>query len=148
MRVLVIDDSEIALQLMRSALVAAGHEVFTWASAIGISPILFRQNIDVVVVDIELASFRGDRLVEMFRKHRRLDHVGVVLVSGQPLSKVRSIATLAGADAAASKLEIELLPHAVEHAFSERNPTQIRKVDVSAAMRVSTKTGSGSSSPP
>jgi DNA-binding response OmpR family regulator len=122
MRVLIVDDSEIALELMRAALVKNAHEVFVSPSAIGVSLIILRERIDVVVIDVELASFRGDRLVDLFRKQRRLDKLGVVLVSGQPRGEVEAIAATSGADAAVSKMEIELLPRAVVRAFNARNP--------------------------
>jgi CheY-like chemotaxis protein len=123
MRVLIVDDSEIALELMRAALVKSGHEVLTSPTAIGVSVIVLRERIDVVVIDVELASFRGDRLVDVFRKQRRLDKLGIVLVSGQARGQVEAIAASSGADAAVSKMEIELLPRVVVRAFNARNAT-------------------------
>jgi CheY-like chemotaxis protein len=84
MRVLAIDDSQIALEAIALVLRDRGHEVYGTDSAVGASMLVYRHQIDVVVVDLELNSFRGDRLVEVFRKRPRFDKVAVVLVSGEP----------------------------------------------------------------
>jgi two-component system sensor histidine kinase and response regulator WspE len=120
MRILLIDDSDIALEMMSSLLTAQGHQVFRSSSPIGVSAIIFRRQIDVVVVDLELTSFRGERLVDLFRKHPRLAKLGVVLISGQPLADIEAVARECGADAAASKMELKMLPGAVRRAYVAR----------------------------
>jgi CheY-like chemotaxis protein len=128
MRVLVVDDSEIALELMRASLAKSGHEVFTSSTAVGVSVILHRERIEVVVLDVELASFRGDRLADVFRKQPRLDKVGIVLISGQPREQVEAIAAGCAADAFLSKAEVELLPRVVLRAFNSRNESSPQSV--------------------
>jgi CheY-like chemotaxis protein len=121
MRILLIDDSEIALETMSSLLTAQGHRVFRSSSPVGVSAIIFRQQIDVVVVDLQLNLFRGERLVDVFRRQQRLTKLGVVLVSGQPLANIEAVVRETGADAAASKLELATLLPAVQQAFAARS---------------------------
>jgi two-component system aerobic respiration control protein ArcA len=121
MRVLIVDDSDIATQAMGSLLSSCGHEIVTSASAIGVSTLIVQHNIDVAIIDVGLTSFQGDRLVDVLRKQRRLDKVGIVLVSGQPRATVEALAASSGADMGLCKKEIDRLPRAVKEAHEARN---------------------------
>src|SRR5688500_591370 len=91
MRILIVDDCEIALEAMRDVLREKGHEVRVASSPFGISSIVLRERIDVVVLDVELASVRGDLLVEVIRKQPRMANLGVVLVSARTHQEVEAL---------------------------------------------------------
>ena len=116
MRVLVIGKSEAATQAMSVELRARGHQVFGTTSAIGASCLVVRHGIDVVVLDMELHSFPAQRLVELLRKHPRLEKLGVVLVCSEMPGKVE----VGRADAAVNRRELFLLPRAVSQVFARR----------------------------
>jgi CheY-like chemotaxis protein len=75
----------------------------------------------VVVVDINMPGLCGDRLVELFRKQPKLRDIGIVLVSGMPVSELQVIRERCGADAEVSKSQLaEKLPDAITEAYARR----------------------------
>ena len=60
MRVLVIDDDDIAREQLCSTLQAAGHETFELQSSIGATRCIHEQKVDAVVLDVMLPTVNGD----------------------------------------------------------------------------------------
>ncbi|MEY4545984.1 MAG: hypothetical protein RL685_2179 [Pseudomonadota bacterium] len=107
MRVLVIDDDDIAREFLCSTLRAAGHETFELQSSIGATRCIHEQKVDAVVLDVMLPTVNGDKLARMFRQSSVGDHLGIVLVSSRPKPELQSLATLAQADDIVTKSEIQ-----------------------------------------
>ena len=107
MRVLVIDDDDIARELLCSTLKAAGHETFELQSSIGATRCIQQQKVDAVVLDVMLPTVSGDKLARMFRMSSAGEHLGIVLVSSRPKPELQALATLAQADEVVSKNEIQ-----------------------------------------
>jgi PleD family two-component response regulator len=83
---------------------------------------VLRHDIQVVVIDVNLPSVRGDRLASLFRANDRMDKVGVVLVSGMERAELGRLAREAGADSVVAKDDIESRLHtAVLEAQKKRN---------------------------
>lgn len=82
-RVLLIDDSELALQAISRVLTAAGIEVHIQEIAVGAIANLKRLNIDVAIVDVHLPQITGDQFVTLLRKTPALDSVRVVMITGE-----------------------------------------------------------------
>jgi DNA-binding response OmpR family regulator len=82
-RVLLIDDSELALQAISRVLTAAGMEVHIQEIAVGAIANLKRLNIDVAIVDVHLPQITGDQFVTLLRKTPALDSVRVVMITGE-----------------------------------------------------------------
>ena len=121
MNVLIIDDSEIAREVMKSTLLRHGHRVTALPSPIGVTRTVLRESIDVVVVDVNLPTINGDRLAVLFRKQARLDRVGLVLVSSLEPDVLERLGEESAADATVPKSEVsEKLAHAVQHAYDAR----------------------------
>jgi DNA-binding response OmpR family regulator len=120
--ILIIDDSEMALRFMTRVLSAHDHHIFTLPSPIGATRTVLRHDIDVVVIDVNLPSVRGDRLASLFRANDRMDKVGVVLVSGMERAELGRLAREAGADSVVAKDDVESRLHqAVLDARKKRN---------------------------
>ena len=116
-RVLVIDDDDIARLAMVELLAAAGHEVSDLPSPIGATQKLLQEQIDVVVLDVMMPSLRGDKLANLLRKNPRLQHLGVILVTGALPDELEEVAGLVDAQAVIEKARIdETLVDAVNHA--------------------------------
>jgi DNA-binding response OmpR family regulator len=107
MRVLVIDDDDIARELLCSTLKAAGHETFELQSSIGATRCIHEQKVDAVVLDVMLPTVNGDKLARMFRQSSGGELLGIVLVSSRPKPELRQLATLAQADEVVTKNEIQ-----------------------------------------
>jgi CheY-like chemotaxis protein len=116
-RVLVIDDDDIARLAMVELLAAAGHEVSDLPSPIGATQKLLQEQIDVVVLDVMMPSLRGDKLAALLRKNPRLQHLGVILVTGALPDELEEVAGLVDAQAVIEKARIdETLVDAVNRA--------------------------------
>lgn len=110
--ILVIDDSELAREMLCDLLEAAGHRVVSLPSPIGATRAALKQALTVVVIDVDMPGMPGDKLASLFREHRQLDHLGIVLVSGTHEADLRELAERSGADAsvAKSRLQTDLTP--------------------------------------
>lgn len=108
--ILVIDDSQVARELLCDLLEGAGHRVVSLPSPIGATRKALQESLTVVVIDVDMPGMPGDKLASLFREHRRLEHLGIVLVSGTRETELEDLARRAGADAAVpkSRLQTEL----------------------------------------
>jgi CheY-like chemotaxis protein len=131
-RVLLILEVAEDLEVARSALESAGYDVQSRSSPIGATVEIVRSAIDVVVVDVGFDVMSGDRFAELIRRNDRLDHVGLVLVSGGNAQAAQRLAQNVGADAG---LTSSGLRHTLLHA-------------VEASLARSTRRKSASSPPP
>jgi CheY-like chemotaxis protein len=105
--VLVIDDHDVAREVMTRLLTDAGHRVCAQSTPIGATRTIVRENISVVVVDVEMPALRGDRLVALFRSNPRFRNLGLILVSGAPEKELVEIGREVGADAVVPKIHLE-----------------------------------------
>jgi len=101
LKVLVIDDSDLAREHLRGILSGAGMEVFELPSAIGATREVMRNGIDAAVIDISLPGLSGDRLVGLLRSNRKLAHLVIVVVSARTTDELAGLNV--GADAVIPK---------------------------------------------
>ena len=106
-QVLVIDDSELALEGMIETLHAGMIPAIGMPSAIGSTRIVLRYKIRVVVVDVNMPIVTGTNLVALFRNNSKLAGVKIVLVSGLPRAELVKMASECGADDVVAKDEVE-----------------------------------------
>jgi CheY-like chemotaxis protein len=111
-RTLVIDDDEIARELVVSLLRDAGYETFELGSPIGATQTISREKIELLVLDIMMPGLSGDKLAKMLRANPRHGRIGIVLVSSCSVAELEKIAASVRADAVVLKPEIrqKLLP--------------------------------------
>jgi CheY-like chemotaxis protein len=112
-RVLVIDDDEIARELVVSILQDGGYETFELSSPIGATQMISREKIELLVLDIMMPGLSGDKLAKMLRANPRLGRIGIVLVSSCNPAELEKLATSVRADGVVLKSEIrqKLLPN-------------------------------------
>ena len=103
LRVLVVDDDDVARELLGSILRAAGHQVLELPSPIGVSRVAREKRVDVVVLDVFLPGMKGDRLAQLLRGNAVFEHLGVVLVTGDAALDLEQLAVRVGADAVVNK---------------------------------------------
>jgi two-component system OmpR family response regulator len=68
--ILIIDDSEIVLEVTKGALEAAGYRVITHSRAAGSVALWLQESPDLVLLDVNLPTISGDTLALMFDKAR------------------------------------------------------------------------------
>jgi eukaryotic-like serine/threonine-protein kinase len=109
---LVIDDDDIARELIVSVLQEGGYETFDLPSPIGATQIILERGVGVVVVDLLMPAISGDKLVKMLRSNPRLNGLFVMLVSSCDLAQLHGAAASSKADAVVPKADIrtKLLP--------------------------------------
>ena len=105
-RVLVIDDDEIARELMVSILRDAAHDTFELPSPIGATQLIASRSIDVVVLDLMMPALSGDKLARMLRSNPRLRGLGIVLVSSCDIRELEDLAASVNANAVVSKRDV------------------------------------------
>lgn len=81
LRVLVIDDDEIARQMACDILEGAGHKTFQLGSAMGATQMVFREDIEAVVLDVMMPTIGGDKLAQLLRAHSKGESLWIVLIS-------------------------------------------------------------------
>jgi len=106
MKTLIIDDDEIARELLRSSLESADHAVFELPSPIGATKKIIEEKINVVVLDVMMPEVSGDKLAKMLRGNPRMGRVGIVLVSSLRADELRRLQVESGADEVVEKARI------------------------------------------
>lgn len=66
-KILVVDDSSTVREVARMALEAAGHEVMTEGNAILLAIHLYRENLDLVLLDVSMPLVTGDSSLKGLR---------------------------------------------------------------------------------
>lgn len=112
MRTLIIDDDDIARELLRSNLEDAAMTVFDLPSPIGATKTIIDEKINVVVLDVMMPEVSGDKLAKMLRGNPKMGRVGIVLVSSLNPAELRKLQVESGADAVVEKARIrqDLVP--------------------------------------
>jgi CheY-like chemotaxis protein len=111
-KVLVIDDDDIARELIVSILQSAGFSVFDLPSPIGATRSIVDNEVTVVVLDLLMPVLSGDKLTKMLRSNPRLSNLVIVLVSSSDLNDLRRLAVKVNANAVVPKSQLrkELVP--------------------------------------
>jgi DNA-binding response OmpR family regulator len=100
-RVLVVDDSELCLELARDALESCGLEVITTDSPLGSSRIVREMRPHVLVVDISMPALDGNMLTNLIRRSH--PECKIILHSDRSADELATLAVQCGADGAAVK---------------------------------------------
>lgn len=119
--ILVVDDSDICLELARDALMEAGFKVITTQTPLGASRLLRRSEARCVVLDVSMPALSGDKLVQILKKATD-DDLAVILHSDRPMKDLVALGERCGATAVAKK-EPDCVPlvAAVRRVFARRS---------------------------
>lgn len=101
-RVLVVDDDPDLLDLVARSLRAHGIEVETHLSALGVSTRIREARPDVVLIDVNFPSLKGDKVVSLARAQAPAG-TKFILYSASDESQLRVLARTSGADGYLSK---------------------------------------------
>jgi CheY-like chemotaxis protein len=82
-RVLVIDDDEIARQVITDLLERHGYEVYSTESPMGASHLILTKRIDAAVVDLHMPTMNGDTFIMLLRAWPRLQELPTIVVTGE-----------------------------------------------------------------
>jgi CheY-like chemotaxis protein len=100
-RILLLDDSEMILEIMRHLLEREGFEVITASSFSNIHRPIFEQGISLMLCDVQMPGLPGDRICSMLKRAKR--DLKIALFSNLPERELESLASGCHADAWISK---------------------------------------------
>lgn len=95
-KVLVVDDNEIELGVLRIVLETAGFEVSTLDSVFELSIAIKRDRPDVILLDVMMPALRGDRAAAILKQHGFSRDIPVILHSSKDAAELEAMATRAG----------------------------------------------------
>jgi two-component system chemotaxis sensor kinase CheA len=96
--VMVVDDALTIRELQKSILERAGYRVRTASNGAEALAMLATEDTTLVLTDIEMPKMDGFALIEAMRKHPRLAHVPVIILSSRGSEADRRRGLEAGAD--------------------------------------------------
>lgn len=107
-----IDDSEIALEIVLELLERHHIAAIGLPGPIGATNTVIRKDIRVVVTDVNMPELAGNSLVSLFHDNPRTKHVKVVLLSDLPGKQLHELVLKSRADGGVEKgsIEEELVP--------------------------------------
>lgn len=100
LKVIVIDDDPVTLEVTQAMLESLGHEVVTLKSPIGAAAVLLRERPDLALVDVEMPGLSGDDWLSLIREKKLLGEdlsVDFVLHSGLPAEDLERLVKRTGA---------------------------------------------------
>ena len=98
-RVLVIDDSPIALAMAREALEEGGFEVVTALDAKEADTCIYGKNRpDLIILDVMLPMLDGDKKAKMLKGNELTSDIPILLLSSKPEEELGLLVDESGAD--------------------------------------------------
>jgi CheY-like chemotaxis protein len=98
-RVLVIDDSEIVLEMASEALIAKKYEVCTAVSARDADCFIYCDNRpDVIIIDVMMPTLDGDKKTRMLKDDPATSKIPVLLLSSKPEKELAQLVAESSAD--------------------------------------------------
>lgn len=98
-RVLVVDDSEIVLEMAREALEGGGFEVVTATSAMEANEYIFCENKPaLIIMDVMLPMLDGDKKAKILKENELTKQIPILLLSSKPENELRWLVKESGSD--------------------------------------------------
>lgn len=92
LKVLIVDDDEIQLTVLRGWLEHDGYEVCTRNSAFGTSSTVLREHPDIVILDLEMPGLNGDAVAKLLGSLSGGKKIGIVFYSGNDVPNLQELA--------------------------------------------------------
>jgi len=95
-RILVVDDSQNMLELIRRVLSSKGYQIITGSSVVNAISILEQMTIDLVITDLKMPNINGIELVRHVKENYK--NTGILVITGFPSIKGAIETVKLGAD--------------------------------------------------
>jgi CheY-like chemotaxis protein len=119
-RILVIDDSELVLEITRDALEEAGYEVLTNSSWMEVNATIRERKPDMILLDLMMPSMKGESLCEILKKSSFGREIPIIIFSTKEESEIQRLAEDAGADGyIVKRMNRKDIVESVEHFFQK-----------------------------
>ena len=97
-KILVIDDSELVLDITRDALEEAGYDVLTNSSWVEVNSTIREHRPDMILLDLMMPSIKGESLCEILKKSSFGRDIPIIIFSTKEESEIKRLAEDAGAE--------------------------------------------------
>jgi CheY-like chemotaxis protein len=114
-KVLLVDDSQLSLDVATRTLEDAGYDVRATAEVNGLSAMFGSWLPDVILTDVNMPNISGPELCSALKSSYDTAHVPVVLFSALSSERLEALARECEADGFLSKGELQELPAALDH---------------------------------
>jgi DNA-binding response OmpR family regulator len=96
--IIILDDSETAIESAKAALHQAGYRVLSFTNPVTMVSMLFKEHPPLVLLDVNMPLLDGPTILQRIRSSKQLDDTMVVLHSDLPHAQLRSLAEKNNAD--------------------------------------------------
>jgi CheY-like chemotaxis protein len=117
---MVIDDSDLARELVCEALTALNLSVTSRATAVGAQAAILREQPDVVLLDVSMPLMNGEDLTRALRSHPASSRTIVLLYSARSPEELSMLAERCGADGFVTKDDVTALASEVANWIARR----------------------------
>lgn len=97
-KIVLVDDSLVALEWAREALAPLGFEVVTYNASLGIQAFVRKNQPRLVLLDVNMPALNGDLVCRMLKESPQTKDVLVALYSSMPEDELQQLAAKSGAD--------------------------------------------------
>ena len=97
-KILVIDDSELVLEITRDALEDVGYEILTNSSWVEVNSTIREHRPDMILLDLMMPSIKGESLCEILKKSSFGRDIPIIIFSTKEESEIKQLAEDAGAE--------------------------------------------------
>lgn len=97
-KILVIDDSELVLEITKDALEEAGYSVLVNSSWVEVNSTIREHRPDLILLDLMMPSIKGESLCEILKKSSFGRDIPIIIFSTKEESEIKRLAEDAGAD--------------------------------------------------
>ena len=121
-RILLIDDSELALAMAGDALENNGFEVLTATNGLEANHYLFqKQQPDLIIIDVMIPLLNGNRTAKLLKENENTKQIPILLLSSKPAEELQRLVRESGADGFIQKpIEARLLVEKIEETLRLR----------------------------
>lgn len=98
MTILILDDNPLVLKLGRALLEREGSTVLTASSWIEFNHVLAANTPDLILLDVNLPSIKGNRLSEVLKSQSNKKDIPIVLISDLPEKSLEEMFPSSGAN--------------------------------------------------
>lgn len=124
--ILIVDDSDIVLQVSRASLERAGYRVLTQNRAARCMSQIICERPSLVLLDVNMPDLEGGGVVELCKRAQQVPGVSVVLYSGLDAKSLRRLVSMSGARSFIQKSEnAALLLRQVERLLGHADETPL-----------------------
>ena len=102
-KILLMDDSEITLEILKEGLEEKGFQVLCTTSLVEFDQLVLKEKPDLIITDIMMPEIKGDHICEVLKRDHFTANTPIILFSSIDEEELKSLCKKSGADGYISK---------------------------------------------